>query len=190
MQIEVKLLDPRLSAPTYATAGSAAVDLRACSVQMPNGPALPLLAELPTDDKPYLRHYALRPGEKILVGSGLAIHLGSNIERYTEMDHVRQDCAGLILPRSGLGHKQGIRLGNSVGLVDGDFLGEVMLSVENAGSDEFIIEPLMRLCQFVVVPVFRPEYVVVAEFSAARRRLSNRRKPPFRRPLERRVMHR
>ena len=139
MKVQVKVLDARLGQewpmPTYATAGSAGLDLRACvdeSIQ-------------------------IEPGQTVLVKTGLAIYI--------------QDTAfaGLILPRSGLGHKHGIVLGNLVGLIDSDYQGELMISVWNRGQNTFRLEPGERLAQYVLVPVVQAEFEQVQEFVATER---------------------
>ncbi|MDD3482381.1 dUTP diphosphatase [Azovibrio restrictus] len=94
----------------------------------------------------------LNPGDTILVPTGIAIHLAD------------PGLAALILPRSGLGHKHGIVLGNLVGLIDSDYQGEIMVSVWNRGRETFIINPLERLAQLVVVPVLQVAMNVVDEF--------------------------
>jgi len=99
----------------------------------------------------------LAPGETILVPAGLAIHLDD------------PGMAALILPRSGLGHKHGIVLGNLVGLIDSDYQGELMISVWNRGTDTFTIQPLERLAQLVIVPVLQAELNLVEEFSQSKR---------------------
>ena len=99
----------------------------------------------------------LQPGASQLVRSGLAIHLGDPA------------LAAVVLPRSGLGAKHGIVLGNLVGLIDSDYQGEVMVSLWNRGAKTFIIQPLERIAQLVVVPVVRVELAVVAEFAASAR---------------------
>lgn len=99
----------------------------------------------------------IAPGETRLVRTGLAIHIAN-------------PCfAALILPRSGLGHKKGIVLGNLVGLIDSDYQGELMISTWNRGSEPFTLEPFERLAQLVVVPVVQPEFRVVDEFDASER---------------------
>lgn len=135
--IDVKLLDPRLrdQPPAYATAGSAGLDLRAC-----------------LDDP-----LTVRPGETLLVRTGIAIHLADPA------------LAALILPRSGLGHKHGIVLGNLVGLIDSDYQGEIMVSVWNRGATPFTLQPLDRLAQLIVVPVLQVSFQVVDEFIATPR---------------------
>ena len=99
----------------------------------------------------------LQPGDSKLVHSGLAIHLGD------------PGLAAVVLPRSGLGAKHGIVLGNLVGLIDTDYQGEVMVSVWNRSARAFTIQPLERIAQLVVVPVVQVELVVVEEFAASAR---------------------
>ena len=99
----------------------------------------------------------LKPGESTLVPSGIAIHLGNPAY------------AAMVLPRSGLGHKHGIVLGNLVGLIDSDYQGQILVSVWNRGQAEFTIEPLERIAQMIVVPVLQVEFNVVADFSTSTR---------------------
>lgn len=99
----------------------------------------------------------IAPGETRLVRTGLAIHIAN------------PGFAALILPRSGLGHKKGIVLGNLVGLIDSDYQGELMISTWNRGSEPFTLEPFERLAQLVVVPVVQPKFRVVDEFDASER---------------------
>ncbi|MDR3351862.1 MAG: dUTP diphosphatase [Zoogloeaceae bacterium] len=94
----------------------------------------------------------LLPGASMLVPSGIAIHLND------------PGLAALILPRSGLGHKHGIVLGNLVGLIDSDYQGEIMVSVWNRGQSAFTLNPLERLAQLVIVPVLQAEFNVVSAF--------------------------
>ena len=135
MQIDVKILDPRLTEqlPSYATPGSAGLDLRAC------------LAEPLT----------LQPNAWQLVPTGMAIYLEDPAY------------AALILPRSGLGHKHGIVLGNLVGLIDSDYQGQLMVSAWNRSSVAFTIEPMERIAQLVIVPVVQARFNVVTEFPAS-----------------------
>jgi dUTP pyrophosphatase len=134
MKIDVKIIDSRLAEqfPTYATPGSAGLDLRACL------------------DEPL----TLAPNAWQLVPTGMAIHL--------------QDpaYAALILPRSGLGHKHGIVLGNLVGLIDSDYQGQLMVSAWNRSSTAFTIEPMERIAQLVIVPVVQARFNVVSDFAA------------------------
>ena len=139
MKVQVKVLDSRLGnewpMPTYATTGSAGLDLRAC-------------VDAAT---------VIEPGQTVLVKTGLSI--------YIEDPHF----AGLILPRSGLGHKHGIVLGNLVGLIDSDYQGELMVSVWNRSQRAFSLEPGERLAQYVLVPVIQAQFDIVNEFEATER---------------------
>jgi dUTP pyrophosphatase len=99
----------------------------------------------------------LRPGDSQLVPSGIAIHIGD------------PGFAAIILPRSGLGAKNGIVLGNLVGLIDSDYQGQVLISVWNRGQAAFTIQPMDRIAQLVVVPVQQVEFNVVAEFEGSSR---------------------
>ncbi len=134
MQIDVKLLDPRLAQqpPAYATTGSAGLDLRACLEQS----------------------LTLAPGACQLVPTGMAIHLAD------------PGYAALILPRSGLGHKHGIVLGNLVGLIDSDYQGQLMVSAWNRSEQSFTIEPMERIAQLVIVPVLQASFNIVDDFGA------------------------
>ncbi len=137
MQLDVKILDPRLSdqLPAYATPGSAGLDLRACL------------------DAPL----TLAPNAWQLVPTGMAIYLKDPA------------FAALILPRSGLGHKHGIVLGNLVGLIDSDYQGQLMVSAWNRSSVAFTIEPMERIAQLVIVPVVQAQFNIVNEFKASER---------------------
>jgi dUTP pyrophosphatase len=99
----------------------------------------------------------LQPGQTELIPAGLAIHLGD------------PGVAAVILPRSGLGHKHGIVLGNLVGLIDSDYQGQIFVSTWNRGSAPFVIEPMERLAQLVVVPVVQVALNVVEDFTASNR---------------------
>ena len=103
------------------------------------------------------RALVLGPGAAELVTSGIAIHLAD------------PGLAAIVLPRSGLGHKHGIVLGNLVGLVDSDYQGQVMVSVWNRGKAAFTIQPMERIAQLVVVPVVQVKLNVVEEFAASER---------------------
>lgn len=139
MKVQVKVLDSCLGnewpMPTFATTGSAGLDLRAC-------------VDAAT---------VIEPGQTVLVKTGLSI--------YIEDPHF----AGLILPRSGLGHKHGIVLGNLVGLIDSDYQGELMVSVWNRSQTAFSLEPGERLAQYVLVPVIQAQFDIVNEFEATER---------------------
>ncbi|HKT94060.1 MAG TPA: dUTP diphosphatase [Paraburkholderia sp.] len=99
----------------------------------------------------------LEPGETKLVPTGLAIHVAD------------PGYAALILPRSGLGHKHGIVLGNLVGLIDSDYQGELMISTWNRGHTTFTLNPLERLAQLVIVPVVQAQFNIVDDFDASER---------------------
>ena len=135
--IDVKILDPRMKdqLPSYATAGSAGLDLRACI------------------DAPI----TFKSGETHLIPTGLAIHIADPAY------------AAVILPRSGLGHKHGIVLGNLVGLIDSDYQGQLMVSTWNRGQTEFILNPMERLAQLVIVPIMQIGFNVVDEFDTSER---------------------
>lgn len=94
----------------------------------------------------------VRPNETILLPTGIAIHLNNPL------------LAAMILPRSGLGHKHGIILGNTVGLIDSDYQGQLMVSVWNRSSVEFTINPMDRIAQLVIVPVIQAHFNVVDDF--------------------------
>ncbi|ERK06833.1 Deoxyuridine 5'-triphosphate nucleotidohydrolase [Pantoea sp. AS-PWVM4] len=136
-KIDVKILDARVGTefplPTYATSGSAGLDLRACLDEA----------------------LEITPGSTVLVPTGLAIHIGD------------PGLAAVILPRSGLGHKHGIVLGNLVGLIDSDYQGQLMVSVWNRGQDSFTLNPGDRLAQLVFVPVVQAEFNLVEDFDAS-----------------------
>jgi dUTP pyrophosphatase len=99
----------------------------------------------------------LQPGETQLIPTGLAIHIGD------------PGYAAMILPRSGLGHKHGIVLGNLVGLIDSDYQGQLMVSTWNRGQNEFVLNPMERLAQLVIVPVLQVGFNVVEEFESSER---------------------
>jgi dUTP pyrophosphatase len=99
----------------------------------------------------------LAPGQTALIPSGIAIHLAD------------PGLAAVILPRSGLGHKHGIVLGNLVGLIDSDYQGQIFVSTWNRGNAPFTVEPMERLAQLVVVPIVQVGFNVVTEFGTSRR---------------------
>ncbi|WP_034918394.1 dUTP diphosphatase [Erwinia sp. 9145] len=136
-KIDVKILDPRVGKdfplPTYATTGSAGLDLRACLDEA----------------------VSLAAGATTLIPTGLAIHIGD------------PQLAAVILPRSGLGHKHGVVLGNLVGLIDSDYQGQLMVSVWNRSQDAFTIEPGERIAQMVFVPVVQADFNVVETFDTS-----------------------
>lgn len=136
-KLQVKILDERMRSqlPSYATPGSAGLDLRACINE-------------PID---------IAPGQTILIPTGIAIHVAD------------PGYCAIILPRSGLGHKHGIVLGNLVGLIDSDYQGQLMVSTWNRGQQNFQICAMDRLAQLVIVPVAQVEWEVVEEFSTSTR---------------------
>lgn len=99
----------------------------------------------------------IEPGQTELVPSGIAVHMED------------PSLAAVILPRSGLGHKHGIVLGNLVGLIDSDYQGQVFVSTWNRGAEAFVIEPGVRLAQMVFVPVVQADFEIVEEFTESRR---------------------
>jgi dUTP pyrophosphatase len=99
----------------------------------------------------------LEPGQTVLVPTGLAIHVAD------------PGYAAMILPRSGLGHKNGIVLGNLVGLIDSDYQGQLMVSTWNRGHTAFTLQPLDRLAQLVIVPVLQVGFNIVEEFASSER---------------------
>lgn len=99
----------------------------------------------------------LKPGQAELIPSGIAIHLDD------------PGLAAIILPRSGLGHKHGIVLGNLVGLIDSDYQGQIFVSVWNRGQKDFVLKPMERIAQLVVVPVAQVAFNVVENFSESHR---------------------
>ena len=137
LQVELKILDPRLNEnmPAYATTGSAGLDLRACINEA----------------------ITINPGETTLIPTGMAIHLANPAY------------AAMILPRSGLGHKHGIVLGNLVGLIDSDYQGQLFVSCWNRSQEAFVMNPMERMAQLVIVPVAQASFTVVDEFDASAR---------------------
>jgi len=135
--IDLKIIDARMrdQLPSYATPGSAGLDLRAC-IEAP---------------------LTIEPGSTHLIPTGLAIHIADPAY------------AAMILPRSGLGHKHGIVLGNLVGLIDSDYQGELMVSTWNRGATAFVLNPMERLAQLVIVPVLQVGFRVVDSFEESDR---------------------
>ncbi|WWO98745.1 MAG: dUTP diphosphatase [Candidatus Dasytiphilus stammeri] len=139
--INVKIIDNRINLnkdlllPSYATSGSAGLDLRAC------------LDEI----------LELNPGDTKLISTGLAIHIAD------------PSLAAFILPRSGLGHKHGLVLGNLIGLIDSDYQGEIMISLWNRGTRPFNIKPNDKIAQLVFLPIIQVELNVVNSFPASKR---------------------
>ena len=135
--IELKILDPRIGTE---------YPLPAYATPGSAGLDLRALLDAPLE---------LKPGETFLIPTGIAIHIGD------------ANLCATILPRSGLGHKHGIVLGNLVGLIDSDYQGQLMVSTWNRGSDTFTIQPGDRIAQLVVQRVELPELVEVASFDEA-----------------------
>mgnify|MGYP001811697863 FL=1 len=138
-KIQLKILDPRIGEdiplPTYATDGSAGMDLRA---------ALEETTEI-------------QPGETLLIPTGIAIYVED------------PNMAAVVLPRSGLGHKHGIVLGNLVGLIDSDYQGQLFVSCWNRGHESFSIEVGDRIAQLVIVPVIQAAFDIVDDFETTSR---------------------
>ena len=97
----------------------------------------------------------IEAGQTILIPTGIAIHIGN------------PNYAAMILPRSGMGHKNGIVLGNLVGLIDSDYQGQLMVSTWNRGNSAFTLQPMERLAQLIIVPVMQVGFEVVEEFDAS-----------------------
>jgi dUTP pyrophosphatase len=135
--VDVKILDPRMrdQLPSYATPGSAGLDLRACLDQA----------------------LTIEPGATHLIPTGLSIHVAD------------ASYAAVILPRSGLGHKHGIVLGNLVGLIDSDYQGPLMVSAWNRSQVAYTLQPMERLAQLVVLPIAQVQFNVVDEFEQSDR---------------------
>lgn len=137
--VEVRILDPRIGdtipLPSYATEGSAGLDLRAC-IKEP---------------------MQIRSQQTVLIPTGLAVYIADPAY------------AAVILPRSGLGHKHGIVLGNLVGLIDSDYQGELQISCWNRNADHFTLQPGDRLAQLVFLPIVRPTFKLVDTFASSAR---------------------
>ncbi len=138
-KIQLKLLDPRLGRD---------FPLPAYATDGSAGLDLRALVDAPLE---------LHPGQTALIRTGMAIYIAD------------PGFAAVILPRSGLGHKHGIVLGNLVGLIDSDYQGELMVSCWNRGSTTFTINPGERIAQLVLVPVARADFEMVTEFAASER---------------------
>ena len=135
-KVQIRIVNNLIkSIPTYATKGSAGLDLRAA-----------------VEDNIHIR-----PNETLLIPTGLSIFIED------------KNYAATLLPRSGLGHKNGIVLGNLVGLIDSDYQGELMISCWNRGKDSYFIEPMERIAQMVFIRVEHPEFEIVEEFQNTER---------------------
>ena len=137
LSIDYKILNPLIKehTPTYASEGSAGLDLRAC-----------------INDS-----VVINPGKTELIPTGISIFIKD------------PGYAGLILPRSGLGHKHGIVLGNLVGLIDSDYQGELFISTWNRGTSSFPINSLDRIAQLVIVPVSQATFNMVSDYAKSDR---------------------
>ena len=137
LSIDYKILNPLVKEhiPTYASEGSAGLDLRAC-----------------INDS-----VVINPGKTELIPTGISIFIKD------------PGYAGLILPRSGLGHKHGIVLGNLVGLIDSDYQGELFISTWNRGTSSFTINSLDRIAQLVIVPVSQATFNMVSDYAKSDR---------------------
>ena len=138
-KVELKVLDPRIG-DEFPLPAHATVGSAGCDLRACLDEAL-----------------VLEPGDTELIPTGLAIHVAD------------PNLAAVILPRSGLGHKHGIVLGNLVGLIDSDYQGEVFVSCWNRGRQSFQVEPGDRIAQLVLIPVVQVEFQVVEEFAASQR---------------------
>jgi len=139
IDVELKILDPRLGDT---------IELPQAATAGSAGMDLRAAIEAPL---------TLQPGDSSLIRTGLAIHIAD------------PGLAAVILPRSGLGHKHGIVLGNLVGLIDSDYQGELMVSCWNRGQSSFTVAPGERIAQLVIVPVVRTAFEVVNEFETSQR---------------------
>lgn len=135
------------------------VDLKILDARLHNMmPAYATTGSAGLDLRACIEHtQTLNPGETTLIPTGMAIHLSDT------------GYAALILPRSGLGHKHGIVLGNLVGLIDSDYQGQLLVSCWNRGRETFLLNPLERIAQLVIVPVVQASFNVVEDFAASER---------------------
>jgi dUTP pyrophosphatase len=137
IKIDYKVLNPLVKdyLPSYASEGSAGLDLRAC-----------------------VEHaQTLNPGETFLIPTGLSIYIKD------------PNYAAVILPRSGLGHKYGIVLGNLVGLIDSDYQGELLVSCWNRSDQSFLINPLERIAQLLILPIAQAKFNLVDDYPESER---------------------
>jgi dUTP pyrophosphatase len=137
VNVETKIVSPLMGdvipLPSYATDGSAAIDLRACLKE----------------------RIGIQPGETVLVGSGIAINIKD------------PNIVGIIVPRSGLGIKNGIVLANTMGVIDSDYQGEIKIGLFNRSQNQYLVKPGERICQMLFMPVINATLKLVEEFSNA-----------------------
>ncbi len=138
-KIELKILDPRVGSE---------FPLPNYATEGSAGMDLRAILDAPLE---------IKPGETHLLPTGIAIHIND------------PSLAAILLPRSGLGHKHGIVLGNLVGLIDSDYQGQLMVSCWNRGDKNFVVEPGERIAQMVIVPVIQPEFHIVEAFEESQR---------------------
>ena len=138
--LQAKILDPRIG-----------TEFPLPQYATPGSAGLDLRAMLEQD-------IVIKPGETVLIPTGLSVYIGD------------PNLAALILPRSGMGHKHGIVLGNLVGLIDSDYQGQLMVSAWNRSTTAFTLQPMDRLAQLIIVPVVQPSFNVVEEFESASER--------------------
>ena len=137
--LQAKILDPRIG-----------TEFPLPQYATPGSAGLDLRAMLEQDT-------VIKPGETVLIPTGLSVYIGD------------PNLAALILPRSGMGHKHGIVLGNLVGLIDSDYQGQICVSCWNRGQTTFTIQPGERIAQLIVVPVMQVEFEVVEQFAQSER---------------------
>ena len=135
INIETKIVNPLMGEgiplPSYATNGSAAIDLRACLKEQ----------------------IGIRPGQGVLIGSGIAINIKD------------PNIVGIIVPRSGLGIKNGIVLANTIGVIDSDYQGEIKIGLYNRSQNQYTVKPGERICQMLFMPVINATLKLVQDFS-------------------------
>lgn len=138
-QVEVKILDKRI--------GTKFLNVEYAT---PGSAGMDLIACLDGQ-------LTVRPNERVLISSGIAVYVSD------------PGYAAVLMPRSGLGHKKGIILGNGVGLIDSDYQGEIKISCWNSSDEDYIVEPGERIAQMVFMPVAQPNFKIVSEFAETER---------------------
>jgi len=147
--MEIRILDQRIKQPEYATPGSAAFDLRACSTdgdKLHDGMTIVIPA-----------------GSTVMIGTGISLDLGTSDHKVSN-ENGEIVFAGLVLPRSGWGCK-GLKPGNAPGLIDSDYHGQLFVCLVNQSGAAKSISALDRIAQFAIVPAFKPVFNVVEQFS-------------------------